>query len=120
MVRTAWTVTSSGGAYVTTAYSDAMAKVFGPDTPYDDFRPVIPLVVHIELWEPGLELAVSDIDRLQPLIPDLDLGDAAKKKKQMPIDKAKMLSDLSALFVSELTNSLGPARMEMADLLWKI
>lgn len=120
MVRTAWTVASSGGAYVTTAYSDAMVKVFGPNTPYDDFRPVIPLVVHIELWEPGLELAVSDIDRLQPLIPDLDLGDAAKKKKQMLIDKAKMLSDLSALFVSELTNSLGPARMEMADLLWKI
>ncbi|EEU35140.1 uncharacterized protein NECHADRAFT_88683 [Fusarium vanettenii 77-13-4] len=105
---------SSGGAYVTDAFG------WYRDIPYERLPPVLPLVIHIEVWEPGLNLAVRDVDSLQTLIPDLDLGDVARKKNQMPIDKAKMLKELNSLFVSELTRSLGPSRIVMTELLWKI
>ncbi|KAI8710970.1 hypothetical protein NCS52_01510400 [Fusarium sp. LHS14.1] len=102
------------GAYVTNAFG------WNGDIPYEKLPPVLPLVIHIEVWEPGLKLAVRDVDSLQTLIPDLDLGDFARKKTQMPIDKAKMLNELSSFFVSELTRSLGPSRIVLTDLLWKI
>ncbi|RSL51377.1 hypothetical protein CEP54_011474 [Fusarium duplospermum] len=102
-----------------TAYlKDALG--WDKDIPYEELPPVLPLVIHIEIWEPGLKLAVRDLDNLQPLIPDLDLGNVARKKKQMAIGNAKWLKELSSLFVSELTKSLGPSRIVMRELLWKI
>lgn len=102
---------SSGGAHV----ADAFRR--HEDIPYEESRPVLPLVIHIEIWEPALKLAVCDVESLPLLIPDLDLGDAAKMK---PFDEIKILEELNSWFVSELTKSLGPSRTAMTELLFKI
>ncbi|RSL82623.1 hypothetical protein CEP52_016915 [Fusarium oligoseptatum] len=117
----AGTVAGSAKAILDSKHADVLeAYGWNKDIPYEKLPPVLPLVIHIEIWEPGLKLAFRDVDSLQPLIPDLDLGDVARKKKQMPIEMAKKLKKLNSLFVSELTKSLGPSRIVMTELLWKI
>ncbi|RMJ20310.1 hypothetical protein CDV36_000138 [Fusarium kuroshium] len=117
----AGTVAGSAKAILDSKHADVLeAYGWNKDIPYEKLPPVLPLVIHIEIWEPGLKLAFRDVDSLQPLIPDLDLGDVARKKKQMPIEMAKKLKKLNSLFVSQLTKSLGPSRIVMTELLWKI